>query len=607
MTNALPVFTRSNYVLATSCAAVLIAATAIIGWAADVAILRSVLPGFPPMHPLTAAAFIALSAGLASTLLRYDNRLSNLLPIAAGLAVSLGSLTGIAARLNFSIGSAGQDALRKAAASGAVVEQSIPSPNTPFILLLLGLSLIFLRTSSREKWFSEILAAAAVVATFAAGLGHIYRAEAPFLMSGSQGAALGSELLFVLLSFAMIVRNPRSRLLQLFGSDSLGGTAARRLIPAVVIIPTLIGWLQVRGIESGMFDPGLGAATSTFTLVMLMLALVFFYSRAVHASDRQSRKVQAELADKETRYRLLVDHGQGSISTHDLDGKLLSINPAGGRVLGYEEHEIVGQNLRNFIPSSRHLEYDAYLRQIKYEGIADGIFTMKAKNGRMLTFRFHNVLVSDDGMEPYVLSHSQDVTDLLEAQRELKNLSLTDDLTGLYNRRGFLTMAEQQFKLEMHNGTARGLSLLFADMDGLKKINDTFGHEAGSRAIVALSRLIKSVVRGADLVARWGGDEFVVLTIGANDENCDQMIERIYECIDEHNAESREPYLIACSIGIATVDPGRQVTFDEIIAQADAAMYTEKKIRKVARGDAPDPSEAPHLPEKPWTGDSSRI
>ena len=62
------------------------------------------------------------------------------------------------------------------------------------------------------------------------------------------------------------------------------------------------------------------------------------------------------------------------------------------------------------------------------------------------------------------------------------------------DRRGFLTMAEQQFKLEMHNGTARGLSLLFADMDGLKKINDTFGHEAGSRAIVALSRLIKSAV-----------------------------------------------------------------------------------------------------------------
>ena len=150
-----------------------------------------------------------------------------------------------------------------------------------------------------------------------------------------------------------------------------------------------------------MFNTGLGAATSTFTLVMLMLALVFFYSRAVHAADRQSRKVQAELADKETRYRLLVDHGQGSISTHDLDGKLLSINPAGGRVLGYEEHEIVGQNLRNFIPSSRHLEHDAYLRQSNTRHCR-GIFTMKAKNGR-IHICFHNVCVGGR-YEPYVLT-----------------------------------------------------------------------------------------------------------------------------------------------------------------------------------------------------------
>lgn len=153
-------------------------------------------------------------------------------------------------------------------------------------------------------------------------------------------------------------------------------------------------------------------------------------------------------------------------------------------------------------------------------------------------WRYDSIVVSEPDKEPYVIGHAQEVTELIAAQKQLKNLSLTDELTGLYNRRGFLTLAEQQIKLERHEGTARGLTLMFADMDGLKTINDVHGHEAGSDAIEALSRIFKAALRDSDIVARWGGDEFVILAIGSHDEDAELMTDRICRMIDEYNAES---------------------------------------------------------------------
>jgi diguanylate cyclase (GGDEF)-like protein len=99
-----------------------------------------------------------------------------------------------------------------------------------------------------------------------------------------------------------------------------------------------------------------------------------------------------------------------------------------------------------------------------------------------------------------------------------------------------------------------------------------------------LAKLIKSAVRNADLVARWGGDEFVILTIGSPDENTGQVLERIKTRIDEYNSCSDKPYSIECSIGLAPVVLSGSRTFEEMIADADEAMYAEKKRRKAHRG-----------------------
>ena len=130
-------------------------------------------------------------------------------------------------------------------------------------------------------------------------------------------------------------------------------------------------------------------------------------------------------------------------------------------------------------------------------------------------------------------------------------------------------------------GTARGLSLMFADLDGLKRINDQYGHQAGSDAIVAFANVLRSALRSADLVARWGGDEFVILTIGTPGETSEMIIDRIHAKLHEHNSDSDAPYDLACSIGITPVPVEGGKSFETLIAEADQAMYNEKRRRKL--------------------------
>jgi diguanylate cyclase (GGDEF)-like protein/PAS domain S-box-containing protein len=566
-----------------------VSVSVLAGWVVGIDFLKSALPGYPEMRPISAVAFLMLSVGLLLTVLDGRRHFQ-------WIATALGSLTTATALvalavyvLNFSSG-----------AFSFVIPEMQPGSDSrggrmcaAAIYVLLGASLVLLRSGSgRLRQLSGLFAVVVLVLTYALVLGNLYHAYELYGFSGINGTSLHLAFLSVVMAAGLLSRNRDCGIVRLLASDSLGGTAARRLIPLVILGPTLIGWLHVMGQDRGFYDAGFGSATSTFVLVMLMLATVLFYSRTMHRADEKRRITEAELADKEMRYRELFDYSQGLICIHDLDGRLTTVNRASLQLLGYSYDEMLGRSLRDFVPHEMRAQFDEYLRKVTHEGLANGLLELESKNGRRIVVRYYNVLAIEEGKEPYILGHAQDVTELLEAQKQLKNLSLTDELTGLYNRRGFLTLAEQQLKLEQHNGTARGLTLMFADMDGLKAINDTCGHEAGSKAIVTLARLIRSAVRGADLVARWGGDEFVILSIGSQDENCQLMVDRINERIDQYNAESGEPYLVACSIGVAPINLERFATFEETIAEADIAMYAEKRRRKAARGDISEPPNA---------------
>jgi diguanylate cyclase (GGDEF)-like protein len=165
-----------------------------------------------------------------------------------------------------------------------------------------------------------------------------------------------------------------------------------------------------------------------------------------------------------------------------------------------------------------------------------------------------------------------------ELEEELRTLSLTDDLTGLYNRRGFFTLAEQQLK--MAKRLKRGVLLLYADIDNLKTINDTYGHREGASAIINTANILKATYRESDIIARIGGDEFVAFPVGALEDNAEAITSRLKNNIDTHNRESDRRYRLSVSIGIKECVPQSPYTLEDMINEADELMYKQKKSRK---------------------------
>ncbi|MFA6216598.1 MAG: GGDEF domain-containing response regulator [Candidatus Omnitrophota bacterium] len=164
-------------------------------------------------------------------------------------------------------------------------------------------------------------------------------------------------------------------------------------------------------------------------------------------------------------------------------------------------------------------------------------------------------------------------------QIALRSQSLVDDLSGLYNRRGFMSLAQQQIKLSRR--TRRGFFIVFVDLDGLKKINDTYGHLEGDRALVTVANILKKTFRETDIVARIGGDEFIVLAIDAADDTAEIIRNRTEENIKEHNAAAGSMYQLSVSMGIVSFNSSSgPVTLNQLMEQADQALYKHKRSKR---------------------------
>ena len=161
----------------------------------------------------------------------------------------------------------------------------------------------------------------------------------------------------------------------------------------------------------------------------------------------------------------------------------------------------------------------------------------------------------------------------------LQQLSFNDELTGLLNRRGFLSMAQQQLKIAQREDWE--LVLLFADLDSLKNINDNFGHTEGDRALKSIAAVLKKTFRTSDLIARLGGDEFIVLALNAPAAGVQKMKPRLKSNLDRHNSQNRY-YQLSLSIGIAQFDPKHETSLESMILEADKALYDNKRKKRLA-------------------------
>lgn len=157
-------------------------------------------------------------------------------------------------------------------------------------------------------------------------------------------------------------------------------------------------------------------------------------------------------------------------------------------------------------------------------------------------------------------------------------MTITDELTGLYNRRGFFTLAEQQLKLADRLG--KGIFMLYADVDDLKGINDTLGHHQGDMALVDTANILKTTYRQSDIVARIGGDEFVVAPIGTTGDEIEKLTSRLIENVQTHNAQENRAYKLSLSYGVAYYDPEGDCSIDELLSRAEKLMYEHKRLKR---------------------------
>ncbi len=169
---------------------------------------------------------------------------------------------------------------------------------------------------------------------------------------------------------------------------------------------------------------------------------------------------------------------------------------------------------------------------------------------------------------------------LVQSQEEIRALSLMDELTGLRNRRGFFTLTEAELALARR--MQRPLMLFYADLDGLKHINDTLGHTEGDRALRDAAAVLRRTFRDADILARLGGDEFAVLAFGNGEGNADAIVRRLQANVEELNDTTGRHYRLAMSVGTVRCEPSSRLPLDELLAQADAAMYRVKQERRAA-------------------------
>ncbi len=169
----------------------------------------------------------------------------------------------------------------------------------------------------------------------------------------------------------------------------------------------------------------------------------------------------------------------------------------------------------------------------------------------------------------------RDISDLTEELRKLEQLANTDALSGLPNRRGFVTMANQA--IEQAQQTGQPFSVMMIDLDHFKEVNDRFGHEGGDRVIQALPGVLRAALREHDFVARWGGEEFIVLLPQTTAANAGVVAERIRATIaaTPFSVNDVARLELTASIGVASCTP-TALTLDAIIRQADHALYAAK-------------------------------
>jgi len=344
---------------------------------------------------------------------------------------------------------------------------------------------------------------------------------------------------------------------------------------------------------------GFFAFTSTIPIIAIVYSTYWTYMKnvdAVSAQAEQARQHVAELnihiaeqeriskalRETEEHFRNAFDYAAIGMALVSPQGAWLRVNRSLCGLVGFSEDELLVSNFQS-ITHAEDVDNDlANLYRLMQGASPTGPVEKRYvhKSGQIV-WALNNVsLVRDADDNPvHFIFQIQDITERKRAEATLESLSLVDELTGLYNRRGFVAVTEQHLaSIRRHHQIP---VILYADLDGLKRINDTLGHPEGDRALVKSADILKDTFRTSDIIARLGGDEFVVLAGIGKEETADSLTERLQEKFREHNEQTNAPYHLSISVGVVHFE-NDESSIEEVVARADRIMYEDKR-RKNSR------------------------
>jgi diguanylate cyclase (GGDEF)-like protein/PAS domain S-box-containing protein len=293
---------------------------------------------------------------------------------------------------------------------------------------------------------------------------------------------------------------------------------------------------------------------------------------SVVARDITERKRAAgSLAQQAAAMKASLD----GMAIFDHSGVCIYLNDAYAKIFGYTDPEsLIGASWEMFyfeeeLTRLKEKIMPAVWRDGSWRGEAMGL----KLSGSTLPLEISISSVDGGGLVQVV----RDITERKNLEETLRNSSLKDDLTGLFNRRGLLKQAAPYFDFARRQ--KENLLLLFIDLDGMKRINDEFGHNEGDNALINTAAILNRSFRSTDIIARLGGDEFTVLVTDLNASKED-AITRLNENLKAYNASETRGHKLAFSIGVATLEQERMTCFEELLEQADQAMYEQKRMKR---------------------------
>ncbi len=292
-----------------------------------------------------------------------------------------------------------------------------------------------------------------------------------------------------------------------------------------------------------------------------LLVRAIRYAIERHRLRIELSRMSTELQKSETRFHDLIEKSSGGVLIVDSGGVIQYANPTAEEIFGRTAKELIDES------------FDFPLKPGKtkmIEIVRHGGETVNAEM-RVAQTELHGAT--------FFIVDLKDITKLVEhaqKEEELREMTLRDELTNLYNRRGFYTHAEQLIKVSKR--TKDNMILFFIDVDKLKDINDTFSHQNGDQALIDTTNIIKKTFRESDIIARLGGDEFVILARLVKESLGEKLSARFERNLRAHNKNNIRPYKLSLSVGIARCAPGSNCSIDKLLDEADKSMYEQKRL-----------------------------